>query len=317
MKRKYILKLLLALTLTFSAQLGYSQWQVFNQYFEPLPSDTDKIKVLIDSVSAKTWQVGKPNKIKFNAANTIPNALISDTANVYDTSLNSSVIFSIGDLWNVFANYYAIRWTQKLDLEVGKDFVEVLVSVDSGLTWQDAFKPSWNGFIYSFYGFNQANEFVNPKTMNGAFSGTDSVWRDMWLCLNLNNSSSIFIEKLMVKFVLTSDTVQSNQEGIIIDNVIVSPSFLHTVTTETKTKNSIVVFPTESSGIFNVETTYDGVNNSISAIEVYNINAELLESYKPNRKRVTLDLSKYPDGNYFLKSKTAHKNKTHKVFIKR
>ncbi len=306
----------MALTLIFSAQLSHSQWNEYNQYFEPLPSDTDKIKVLIDSISAKTWQVGKPNKNKFKVANTIPNVLISDTINVYDTSLHANVVLSVGNLWSIFANFYAIRWTQKLDLEVGKDFVEVLVSVDSGHTWNDAFSSSWNGVIYNFYGFDQANVFANPKTMNGAFSGTDSVWRDIWLCLNINNTSWGLIDSLMIKFVFSSDTIQSNQDGMMIDNFIVSPSFLHTVTTETKTKNSIVAFPTETSGIVNLETTYDGVNSTITAVEVYDLNAKLLESYNPNRKRITLDLSNYPEGTYLLKSKTANKNKTHKVFIR-
>lgn len=302
----------------FYANYSYSQWNEYRQNFEQQPTDTNLIDVTIDSLSSKIWHIGKPQKTKFNKANTIPFALVTDTINPYDTSIVSSVILSLAVSKNFWGNFVAIRWAQKLDLQPSYDYVEVGVSIDSGKTWYDAFNQGSNSLIYNFYGFDQSNAWLNPATNRGGFTGTDTTWSDMWLCLWLSHSGSwINVDSLMIKFTLYSDSVQTNHEGILLDNFVVNETFVHTVESELKQENSIVVFPTETSGMLNIESTYKGQNNSINEVMIFNANSELLASYKPFRKRVSVDLSTYPDGMYIIRSRTANKISSQKVFLKR
>jgi hypothetical protein len=287
-----------------------AQWSNY-QFFEPNASFSDTVLYSIDSASAKTWKIGKPNKEKFNSAFSNPNALLTDTSVNYDTSLNASVTFKIYNLPWGWGNFIAIRWLQKLDLEENKDFAFIYWSRGDSNVWHNAFDydPFFN---YNFYGFNTSNVAIDSSNLEKGLTGTDTTWRDIWFCIF---DSGSFDTSINLKFVFKSDSLKTNHEGWMIDNFQYHPIILHTVGSEIKSKDKFVVFPNTTNGVVHVESTFEAENKLINSISVYDAFGKLLEHNIGVSKRVTLDLSKYPDGVYYLRPNTKDKSDYLKVIL--
>jgi Secretion system C-terminal sorting domain len=308
--RKLSLKIVLwGLFILFTNHV-HAQWTYY-QFFEPNASFTDTVEYSVDSASAKTWKIGKPNKVKFNSAFSNPNALFTDTSIYYDTSINASIIFKVHNATWGWSNLIAIRWLQKIDLEANNDFAFVYLSRGNSNVWYNAFEYSPN-FNYNFYGFNSENVGVDSSNLEKGFTGTDTTWRDIWLCILDNNS---FDSVINLKFVFKSDTLKTNHEGWMIDNFQFHPIVLHTVGSEIKSKDKFVVFPNTTNGVVHVESTFDDENKLINSIAVYDAYGKLLEQNIGVSKRVTIDLSKYPDGVYYLRPNTKDKSDYLKVIL--
>src|SRR5690606_13870901 len=118
---------------------------------------------------------------------------------------------------------------------------------DSGLTWENAFD---NPYVYNFYGFDTANvdTFANGEI---GFSGTDSTWKDIWLCFD-NNWLSITSRSLQVRYTLKSDSVDNSKEGWLIDNIGAHRTSVHTIN-EKKLDQYMTVSPNPTKGRVYIE----------------------------------------------------------------
>lgn len=76
---------------------------------------------------------------------------------------------------------------------------------------------------------------------------------------------------------------------------------------DTTPENNLKIFPNPSSNILNVE-----YNGGIEKHEIYNLNFQLLGTYHSN----TIDIKKFPKGNYLLKTYTSQKGIVTKQFVK-
>ncbi len=305
------IKHLIFAILFFLSNIVQSQNLFQYQYFEPIDTNVvlDTIIYNMDSLSKKTWHVGIPKKKMFNAALSNPNVLITDTVNAYDTSVTASVIFdftkySNGTNWG---NILAIQWSQKLDLEDSADFGIVEYSIDSGLTWTNYLGNLDFGPRINFYGFNNNNLFQYNLNEMGYFTGTDSIWRDIWLCFYSRDGLNPWADEFMLRFTLKSDKNQANNEGWQIDNMMVHESFVHTVKNKLKEKNKLVVFPNIADRIINIESTYKEEESFIQELIITNSQGELIKKYKSNKRRVSIDISDLPNGYYYVKAFTANK----------
>lgn len=306
----YFLVLLISLELVNSS---FAQ-KTFYQNFEPDPNITDTIHFSIDSNSKRIWHVGMPKKTKFNEALSIPNVLITDTTSNYDTSSIATVLFS-QEIVTSFFNYYSFRWIQKIDFENNKDFGEIYVSANNGKNWYNAlYDTTMNSPVYNIYGYDPNNLTINPNSNNTALTGTDTFWRDLWLCMYHNSNQ--MKDTFLFKFVFYSDSVSTNNEGWMMDNFMLSPSFIHTLGTSLKVSNSFTVFPNETTGIVHVESTYSGEDKQLQKVYLYSSSGALLEEFNIHSKRVMIDISKYPDGMYILKPYTKNQSKSIKVLLK-
>ncbi|MFI5220854.1 MAG: hypothetical protein ACHQK8_00905, partial [Bacteroidia bacterium] len=92
--------------------------------------------LFIDTSNHKNiWQIGKPNKSKFDSAYSKPNALVTDTLNPYPINDTSRFIIKnsigYGYLGTSLGFYY------KLNTDSLKDFGMIEISMDSGSHWYD------------------------------------------------------------------------------------------------------------------------------------------------------------------------------------
>lgn len=315
MKKLFFLLTLINVSLLCSGQSNY-----LNNYFEsPDSSDVEFFEVTIQD--SNVWHIGKPQKTVFDSAFTKPLAMVTDTINPYPS--NAEGVFSFEISPSLFQDPYfqiiAIQWVQKLDIEKGKDIGIIEFSVDSGATWKNMFDHEYS---YNLYGFDDQN----IDTINGdiGFSGIDSTWKNVWLChdveaLNFNCDDLVpesCGKKLQYRFIFKSDGNQSNQEGWIIDNLMIQPTFVHTLTSTGVVKES-KVFPTITQNKVNIEVQRTQEVKMIEEILVYNITGELVQQHSNVPVKYFVRLENEPSGTYIVKVKTKKEIKSFQVILKK
>ena len=290
----------------------YATAQYSTQYFDG--ADTicnsnmyvSSICISIDNDSTNIWQVGIPQKSIFDSAATYPNALLTDTINYYPPNNSSSFQFTYVPWYNW--GILAIQWKQKLDMDSGWDGGKIEFSVDSGMTWQNAFN---NPYVYNFYGFQPANADTLP---NGdfVFSGTDSSWRDIWLCYDLTWLS--FNDSITVRFTFISDSVNNNKEGWMIDNLISHMTIIHTVK-EVEQENYFNVYPNPASSIVHIQAQKIMDYHIIETMELVDPLGFVVDQWTNIPTKFWFDTSKYNDGMYYLKIRTNLQSETLPIVI--
>jgi len=285
---------------------GYSQ--IYNQYFDGADtSASNSMFIELDTVNSNIWQIGPPQKSIFNSAATTPNALVTDTANTYP--INDTSVFIINVDYSLFNwGIFALQWKQKIDLENNSDVGEVEFSLDGGLSWENAYD---NPYVYNYYGF----DIGNIGYWNGGigFSGVDTSWKDVWLCYDM---SFLFQnEALQVRFTFKSDSVNTNQEGWLIDNMSSHITFIHTIN-ENPQEDYIVIFPNETSGELNIQAKKRDGYHIIEEMELINLEGKVVEKFGTCPTKFKIDIGNHAAGLYYLKIKTNIQEEVFPVMLK-
>ncbi len=289
--------------------LSYGQLTWFEQYFDgDTSTQVGILNINIDTSSSNVWQIGRPQKSIFNSASTLPNALITDTVNFYPTNDTSSFLFGINRIWNNFG-IVAIQWKQKLDMEKGHDGGIIEYSSDTGKTWTNVIHdPN----VYNFFGFN----YNNIDTLGSgeyAFSGLDSTWKDIWLCVDPNWLFA-FSDTLLVRFTLKSDSIEHNREGWIIDNMLVHVTFAHTINEEDR-EQYMTVSPNPTTGRVNISTKKIEEYHVIEKMELVNMEGKVVQQWGLSPTKYFIEIDHHPDGIYFLYVKTNKGQEKFKIIL--
>ncbi len=281
----------------------------FSQFFDGKDTVVEKsIKVQIAPIVNNIWQIGKPGKNIFNSAASAPNVIVTDTINNYPPSNLSSFSFIVNTK-NFVHGVLALRWKQKLDMKKDMDGGIIEYSANKGISWKNAFN---NPDVYQFYGFNPANKDT-LTTGEYAFSGTDTTWKDIWLCINYLNQNPP--DTLLFKFTFKSTSISANtHEGWMIDNFVAHLTHFHPVK-----KNSLIeeltVYPSVTSGIVNVELKKTNADvTGIKSIEVMNVEGKRVVAYGVNAMKAIVDMTDFPVGVYYVKVYIGNEFKLYPVF---
>lgn len=162
--------------------------------------DFDSIgHVYIDTLNADNiWQVGQPQKTLFDSAFSAPNVIITDTVEFYP-NLNHSEFIVIAP------NFYGgigMDLYHRFNTDTLADYGRIEVSYN-GVDWL-AIDSTTSFSQFDFYG-DQSSE---------GFSGTSDGWVQSYAYWNYPPTDT-----LQIKFIFTSDDVQTNKEGWMIDNI--------------------------------------------------------------------------------------------------
>lgn len=267
-------------------------------------TSTSALEIIINENESNIWQIGKPSKAVFDSSLSLPNALVTDTLNTYPTNNSSSLLLKIPtDFFGDRLDIIAIQWSQKLDLELEKDKAIVEFSTDNGIEWEYAIK---NPYVYNFFGADSSN------VADSCFTGTDSTWKDIWFCFD-NNYMSQF-DSLMVKFTLSSDSVDTHQDGWMIDNLSIHPTFIHTVN-EIPMDEYMQVSPNPTNGIVNIVSQKQGFDqfHIIEDMRLYSSDGKLVRSWQNIPTKFHINIADQPKGIYHLQVKTNLKTKVFQI----
>jgi hypothetical protein len=307
MKHLYILFTLLFCSQSFKSQNYYVQ-----DFDGANTTPSTSIMVTIQTSSTNIWQIGKPQKTLFSSASTTPNVIVTDTINNYPSKNVSSFTFPVVNTYwpSVTWAIWAVRWKQKLDMDQGLDGGIIEYSTNSGNTWLNAMNTPT---VYNFYGYQPANKDTLPSG-EFCFSGTDNVWRDIWLCFS--NSVTAANDTLLLRFTFKSDSVNTNKEGWMIDNMMAYMTNIHPVKQASQAEY-INVYPNITNGIVNVEAKKYREDDVILKMELLNAEGKIIESYGQNKMKVVLDISKHPPGLYHLNITTNVKSASQTILLEK
>lgn len=306
MKKKFILAITLFLFSPFLVKAQY-----YNQYFDGADTLSEN-SIFIDygnDTLNNIWQIGKPQKTLFDTAASIPNVIITDTINYYPANDTSSfqVHFDSDYFWDM-AGVFAFQWQQKLDYDSLFSGGKVEFSVDSGQTWENIIESP---YTYNFYGYDS----INIDTLSNGefvFTGTDTVWRNIWYCLDRSYVS--LTDRIDFKFTSISDTLNDNKEGWMIDDMIFQITMVHTLK-ELEQEEYIKVYPNPSTNKLHINIQNQEGFHIIENMQVLNLVGELIEEYNNIPTKFFIETKDYKSGTYLLKIKTNLKTKTAKFTV--
>jgi Secretion system C-terminal sorting domain len=303
------MKKLLRMTLLFACLYNFIFAQQYTQYFDG--ADTSYSTALIVEIDPDTdnvWQIGPPQKAIFNGPATVPNAMVTDTINFYPQGNTSRFITKVIP-WANFG-IYALQWQQKLDM--ANDFAGGIVeySFDHGGAWFNVFN---NPYVYNFYGFLPTSQDTLLSSGEYAFSGTDSTWRDVWLCFDISWLSQ-FQDTIYFRYTLKSDSVEGHHEGWLIDNMISHITFQHTLKDSLDGKY-LNAYPNPANDILYIETQKLQEFHIIEEMTLTNTLGQIVGTWHNIPTKFFVPVDKYPSGNYLLNVRTNIKSETVTVQI--
>lgn len=287
-------------TLTLLCLLSlWSQAQTnLQQYFDG--QDTNAQYALIFELDSNSiWQIGPPQKAYLSSAATQPNALITDTLNPYpilDSSVSSTEA-KIKLLWPY--GILAIQWMQQIDFEYEKDGGIVEFRTSDTSQWQSIFN---NPYVYNVFGFDTSHVRQLP---NGemAFTGRSPL-ENVWLCLDLSWLNQLSGDStLALRFRVYSDSVDTQQDGWMIDNIWVALTGFHTIN-EINPEQYMSVGPNPTKGHLQIETKKLGQVQYIKKIELYELSGKMVQEWGLAPVKFSIDIGHHKQGIYLLKVHT-------------
>jgi hypothetical protein len=168
------------------------------------------------------WQIGKPQKPFFDSAYSTPNALVTDTINPYATS-NHSYFDLILPVWAYYPMGIIVGFKHKFQTDTLIDGGFIEDSYDNGLTWVNVLDDQ---LVHDVPEFHSENLYTYQNTLQGdgyGFSGNSGGWiytRIQWVWGYIVKDQPP--DTLMLRFHFISDSIQTNKDGWIIDNILIS-----------------------------------------------------------------------------------------------
>ncbi|RLD75948.1 MAG: hypothetical protein DRJ10_14375 [Bacteroidetes bacterium] len=222
MKRNlHILSILSLLTIIWTT--ANAQWTYDTVSFENTTS-----KIIIDSTSNNSWEIGTPSKTFFDSAYSGTKAILTDTINNYAPNDTSSFIYVIRNPYTQTC-YTSMEFWHKYNMDTLTDIGIIEASYDGGNSWilvNDTSEVSpWGSYFWwdSDYHAMNGDYTYHPLTTTGKSDG--------WILSRFNwewwipvKSDTIIypLDSLMIKFTFISDSIDTEKEGWMIDDILTS-----------------------------------------------------------------------------------------------
>lgn len=240
---------------------------------------TDKYFYVDTTQTNNIWQSGVPSKFIFNSAYSNPLALVTDTLNPYPNGNLSSFEFVVKtDDWTYISFWHKFNSDSLIDGGI------VEASYDNGGSWTN---------IINIPGYDLFNFYTSSSTIisNGSNPGFTGNWD--W------NKSIIqypgALNYVRFRFTFTSDGIDNNKEGWMIDNF----EFLCVGTgiDEMERNSHVHIFPNPTSNFISIQTEN---NIKFKSAEIKDVLGKTILTTNNS----TIDLSKFESGIYFAEVTT-------------
>lgn len=269
-----------------------------------LENVTQELLVYNEASSNQLWERGIPTGTVLNDGNTTTNNVYGTVlGNNYPDATKSFITSQCYDLTTVTAP--ELRFDMGFDLELDWDIVYVEYTLDNGINWNLLGTSSDLNWYNSNTTQGQNNTCFNCP--GDQWTGTVATLTEYKKDLSAYASETNF----MFRIVFHSDE-SVNQEGVIVDNIVITGNAL---STEEFSSNSLNISPNPSSGIFNISTTKPlNFNYTISdvtgklVLKEYNVNT--------TNNKYQINLANYSNGIYFLNITSDNSTITKKLVLK-
>jgi len=271
----------LSISLLLIAANSFGQW-TWGINFED-PGTLDKIKIDTVSNPNNTWQIGNPNKTLFNAANSEPNVIVTDTINPYPPNDTSSftVIHIAEGGWVYNYPKVDIGGWYFVDSDSLTDYGYIDYSPDLGNTWY---------LVDSTRGACTWGAIEDLPT----FTGNSNGWKHFYYCLEIPQVVS-FGDTILYRFNFISDSVQTNKDGLMFDDLQFE-DWIEGVP-EIQNDNLIKLFPNPTSDVLRINSAN---LSDYSSVQIFNYLGQVMYD-NPKFNEETIETRFLPNGIYLLK----------------
>ncbi|MGD0712012.1 MAG: T9SS type A sorting domain-containing protein [Bacteroidales bacterium] len=254
------------------------------------------------------WQAGKPDKVLFNSAHSVPNAIVTDTINPYSTNNNS--VFILRAVQTTGTTNFGLQFNYKINTDSLNDYGTIEASPDNGITWINIIKDAQSyGFFWNVWNNHSVTIYSSQNNDTLPFTGTSNGWYSFTFSTNYAGPL-VTSTYLLYRITFHSDNIQTNKEGWMIDDI--SAGIWESIK-ELDNVFPLTIFPNPTSS----EIQLIGNQSSVNSIEIYNMIGERIYTlpFTDNRSPITINISAFPSGMYFAKIKS-EKGVAVKKFIK-
>lgn len=240
------------------------------------------------------WQVGSPEKTVFTEAYTLPNAIVTDTANSYPTNANSSFLIKhVADLGFEMPNHVLLTGVYRVDSDSLNDYGMIEFSPDNGVTWVDLVdQGQYDAMIH--WG-NMGIESQVP-----VLTGNSNGWKNFSVYFpQLGSVFSIVTgDTVLFKFSFISDAIENNRDGLMFDSLRIEDTPPLNVN-EQDLETGLTIYPNPASSILTLD--YSNVDNGEVTIEIYNhLGVKVAELNQNEQWNNTVDVSHFDNGFYYI-----------------
>ncbi len=292
--KKTLLFLCLLSYCSLSAQIQFNNFET-----------SDNLDIQLGPTAADSlWQIGEPKKYLFDEAFSVPNALVTDLSNTYPNNQSSSFTIEMTTATTWGFPFIQLEWMQKTDMEEGVDGGIVEASYDQGQTWLNVLNDStYRPAVVGGYQWDTLANGQAGFTGNADWSWVAICWGTFFGTEPDPNPSSIF-----VRFTFFSDSIDTNQEGWMIDDLVTRGDVIGVATSTRKVVEPLTIFPNPSSkAIFldlremgNNEANLKILSTAGQIVSSQNILTSSMENYR-------LPINQFPEGIYYIIIETEEK----------
>lgn len=307
--KKILLIISLSLITSFlSAQLPLGYYESI--FFDP-PSPvyitinvTDTILQIDTSFVGNIWQIGKPRKTILDSAYSNPNAIVTDTIYNYPPNNLSAFNFKIFDpAWMSLTTPTAcieFSFMHKFDTDSLRDGGYVEISYNNGITWTNIANDT-NGFGNPNFYYNSSSPPIIANG-NAAFTGGSYGWQQAVI----NGIGWDFFSNpypVYLRFVFYSDSIQTNKEGWMIDNIETCMGCANCTTgfEEKQDKGLISIYPNPATYALTIESPKTAI------MEILDIQGQTILKKQLQQGQTDIDISGLAKGLYILRLSSSDK----------
>lgn len=283
MKRISIVFLFLfVLVKSYGQDTIYSTAYTSSQYrfFDLNNRDTVDTYFYFDSTQTNNiWQLGEPSKTIFDSAYSTPLAILTDTLNPYPNGNISSFEFVVKtDDWTYISFWHKFNSDSLMDGGI------IEASYDNGASWTNAV----NIPLFNLTNFYSSSSIISSNSNKPGFTGNFD-----WKKSTISYPSSF--SYIRFRFTFTTDSINNNKEGWMIDNF--EFQCVGTGIDEIGTNSHIRIFPNPTSNFISIQTEN---NIKFKSAEIKDVLGKIILTTNNS----TIDLSKHEAGIYFVEVTT-------------
>ncbi len=309
LKSIFMKKLLLLIALLAFVRVGNAQWIDQTITFE----NPDTLLHFIENWPTNCFQDGVPSKVFFDSAYSAPMALVTGVSGAYPVNSLSAFTIKIFDpAWGSGGGDYGVlvSYWHKYDTDSLHDGGYILYSLDGGTSWANI-SDSPGHYAPFFY---DPENYANPVITGGmaAYTGKSRMNNSAQAGWRNDSFRICFLgpQTAYVRFVFSSDSIPSNREGWMIDNIHVLQEICEGVP-KTQTGNPFTVFPNPAREYLTLLLLKQGPVSDLSISDVMGRTWFRAGMFKGN----TIDVRSMPDGIYLLQATMGDTRYTRKIMV--
>lgn len=267
-----------------------AQWAWQSNNFE----DNNNLDIVISEGAEEIWQIGPPDKVLFDAAHTVPNAIVTQLSTAYPNNAEASFELEVeGYVVDEWFPFIQIEWYQQIDVEEGGDGGTIEASYDGGETWHNIFdSPVFRPLVV---GAHLPGELHNGHQ---GFTGTLG-WQWVAVCWgSYQGEVPENVESVKMRFTFISDDNQTFQEGWMMDGFTVPNAFV-IGSIEDFGNRSLSLFPNPVSNELFVSNGMDSPDQN--TLEIFDFSGRLVlkqEFWMSEMYSIPVDVSDLAPGKY-------------------